>query len=284
MDVTEVDLNHSARSLKNQREEASHSGNSPSSPSSPRRDGDALSNVGTPVKGNTQRPYFAKRRKPTNLRGSCGNAESPERGAKKWSKGMHAMELARRKRMRIEEKLALPFDCDDDHFEIDDDRPRYSRNDRLDIPDYLFEDEVGNPWDKGDGSGLVMWTDAVFWDRAKGPFEERTADAMDVDPDTQAELISSGPSDLLDALREGIGGRIWGHSGGELKTSVTFKEVIENCTVSVGRCGIGFANRKVTRSKGRGNVRQGEKVERPRFQIRQTARKLQFVPARRHSS
>ena len=28
-----------------------------------------------------------------------------------------------------------------------------------------MEDDAHKPWDKGDASGLVMWTDAFYWDR-----------------------------------------------------------------------------------------------------------------------
>ena len=47
--------------------------------------------------------------------------------------------------------------------------------------EYLFDEEVEQIWDKGDASGLVMYTDAVHWDKQRGDFDERHADDWDVD-------------------------------------------------------------------------------------------------------
>jgi hypothetical protein len=47
--------------------------------------------------------------------------------------------------------------------------------------EYLFDEEVEQIWDKGDASGLVMYTDGVYWDKQRGDFDERTADDFDVD-------------------------------------------------------------------------------------------------------
>ncbi|XP_038057948.1 G patch domain-containing protein 3-like [Patiria miniata] len=44
----------------------------------------------------------------------------------------------------------------------------------------LFESEMEVTWDKG-SSGLVFYTDAAFWDKQDGDFDEKTADDWDVD-------------------------------------------------------------------------------------------------------
>jgi len=57
----------------------------------------------------------------------------------------------------------------------------YEKNDRLDsTAGYLYEDQVTNPWDKHEASGLVHYTDDSFWDAQAGGFDERTADDLDV--------------------------------------------------------------------------------------------------------
>jgi hypothetical protein len=37
--------------------------------------------------------------------------------------------------------------------------------------------EVENPWDKGDASGAVYYTDALYWDKQRGEFDEVLADS-----------------------------------------------------------------------------------------------------------
>ena len=44
----------------------------------------------------------------------------------------------------------------------------------------LFENKIELKWEKG-GSGLVFYTDAAYWDRLNGDFDEQTADDWDVD-------------------------------------------------------------------------------------------------------
>ena len=48
------------------------------------------------------------------------------------------------------------------------------------IKDRLFEEEVELVWEKG-SSGLVFYCDSALWDEAKGDFDERTTDDLDVD-------------------------------------------------------------------------------------------------------
>jgi hypothetical protein len=47
----------------------------------------------------------------------------------------------------------------------------------------LFEEEVTweDACDKGDNSGLVMYTDGLFWNARRGDFDERTADDWGID-------------------------------------------------------------------------------------------------------
>ncbi|GAB5370014.1 hypothetical protein AAMO2058_001456000 [Amorphochlora amoebiformis] len=47
----------------------------------------------------------------------------------------------------------------------------------------LFESKVDNPWDKHGAEGLVLYTDAFYWDQQKGGFDERVTDAWDVEGD-----------------------------------------------------------------------------------------------------
>lgn len=50
-------------------------------------------------------------------------------------------------------------------------------------PERLFEEEVTweDACDKGDNSGLVMYTDGLFWNARRGDFDERTADDWGID-------------------------------------------------------------------------------------------------------
>ena len=51
----------------------------------------------------------------------------------------------------------------------------------------VFEHQVDNPWDKGDASGLVHYTDALLWSERRGGFDELTTDSWDVEnPDTSS--------------------------------------------------------------------------------------------------
>jgi hypothetical protein len=81
--------------------------------------------------------------------------------------------------------------------EVDDDEgEEWDRHDALHHGEYdegrglarvddetLYEQGVENPWDKGDASGLVMYTDANYWDDQKGEFDERTVDDLDISDD-----------------------------------------------------------------------------------------------------
>lgn len=63
----------------------------------------------------------------------------------------------------------------------------FDRMDRMDTEQRLFEEEIEKPWEKG-GSGLVFYTDEVYWDDVRGEFEDRTADGWDVDAEEAKEL------------------------------------------------------------------------------------------------
>eukprot|EP00494_Astrolonche_serrata_P003958 UN03968 len=57
----------------------------------------------------------------------------------------------------------------------------YTRKDRLPTHYKLFEEKVNNPWDKGDATGLVMYTDAMYWDNKLNDVDERMVDDWDLD-------------------------------------------------------------------------------------------------------
>jgi len=90
----------------------------------------------------------------------------------------------------IEEKYAkVLHQRDDDPEEWDrytsihppESEPMFERNDRMPTHYRLFEQQqVNNPWDKGDASGLVLYTDASYWD-TKITRDERMVDDWDVD-------------------------------------------------------------------------------------------------------
>lgn len=85
----------------------------------------------------------------------------------------------------------------------------FDRMDRMDADERLYEEEIEKPWEKG-GSGLVFYTDAVYWDAARGEFEDLTADGWDVDTRAsrearkrlrggdKSEAITSGGIDMSD--------------------------------------------------------------------------------------
>ena len=51
----------------------------------------------------------------------------------------------------------------------------------------LYEDEVHQPWDKGDGSGLVTYTDEQYHDAHRGDFDERTVDMWGIENESPLE-------------------------------------------------------------------------------------------------
>jgi hypothetical protein len=56
----------------------------------------------------------------------------------------------------------------------------YTRRDRMETRELLHEECVEDPWDKGDASGLVWYTDAQYWDAMEGDLDDRTSDGLDV--------------------------------------------------------------------------------------------------------
>jgi hypothetical protein len=56
----------------------------------------------------------------------------------------------------------------------------YTRRDRMETRELLHEEGVEDPWDKGDASGLVWYTDAQYWDAQEGDLDDRTSDGLDV--------------------------------------------------------------------------------------------------------
>ena len=53
--------------------------------------------------------------------------------------------------------------------------------DRMPSHYHTFEYKVDNPWNKGDASGLVYYTDDFYWDNKITDFDERLADDWNVD-------------------------------------------------------------------------------------------------------
>jgi hypothetical protein len=78
----------------------------------------------------------------------------------------------------------------------------------------LFEEEVTweDACDKGDNSGLVMYTDGLFWNARRGDFDERTADDWGIDHSGATEKAMCvpvrGPLLVLGCTFAGLGG--WG--------------------------------------------------------------------------
>ncbi|CAD7974842.1 unnamed protein product [Amoebophrya sp. A25] len=80
--------------------------------------------------------------------------------------------------------------------------PHYERGDRLRTPYVLFENAHNEKlWDKGDASGLVMWTDAQYWDANEGGFDERTTDLLDAE--VTGVGFDDGESSSADEEEEG---------------------------------------------------------------------------------
>ncbi|EGD81867.1 hypothetical protein PTSG_11400 [Salpingoeca rosetta] len=98
-------------------------------------------------------------------------------------------------RMRVDAGAIVDEDNDDgggdDGGDDDDDEEEewdrhiglnpHDENDQERSKDRLFEKSVAHPWDKGDASALVWYTDAAYWDAQQGDFDERNADEYDVD-------------------------------------------------------------------------------------------------------
>jgi hypothetical protein len=82
-----------------------------------------------------------------------------------------------------------PADCSGDDDNADGDgleaswgggSRNYTRRDRMETRELLHEEGVEDPWDKGDASGLVWYTDAQYWDALEGDLDDRTSDGLDV--------------------------------------------------------------------------------------------------------
>lgn len=69
-------------------------------------------------------------------------------------------------------------------------------------PERLFEEEVTweDACDKGDNSGLVMYTDGLFWNARRGDFDERTADDWGIDHSLATEKGIYGEGGVPDAM------------------------------------------------------------------------------------
>jgi hypothetical protein len=80
-----------------------------------------------------------------------------------------------------------------------------------------YEAAVANPWDKGDASGLVHYTDAQRERANEGDFDERTTDMFDVESDEDGGEGADGGSDGGSHGDDGHGhGHGHGHGDGEV--------------------------------------------------------------------
>ncbi len=64
----------------------------------------------------------------------------------------------------------------------------------------MFEEAVEHTWDKGDNSGIVMYTDAMHWDNQRGDFDERHVDDWGIDATGATERDTYGILLLLHVL------------------------------------------------------------------------------------
>ncbi|KAG8177578.1 hypothetical protein JTE90_011744 [Oedothorax gibbosus] len=71
----------------------------------------------------------------------------------------------------------------------------------------LFEDKIELKWEKG-GSGLVFYTDAQYWDKKDGDFDEKTADDWDVDMRVYEGSGMDCDKDMRDLVRMKLEKRI----------------------------------------------------------------------------
>jgi len=67
--------------------------------------------------------------------------------------------------------------------------------------EYLYEEEVELTWEKG-GSGLVIHTDAAYWDQEKGDYHERTTDDWDITDAVPSSAFGSRRKPLVRRKRK----------------------------------------------------------------------------------
>mmetsp|Transcript_42241 Transcript_42241/g.99178 ORF Transcript_42241/g.99178 Transcript_42241/m.99178 type:complete len:541 (+) Transcript_42241:88-1710(+) len=108
--------------------------------------------------------------------------------------------------------LPRPLDESDDELEEPHEQaPHHQRNDRMEsATGYLHEDIVEDIWDKHDASGLVIYTDAAYWDQNAGGLDERAHDGWDVerhfegdeqvDADARADTVLGVLRDARDGM------------------------------------------------------------------------------------
>lgn len=163
----------------------------------------------------------------------------------------------------IEERhISRPLDTDPDVFdEPIEGAPHFERNDRLDsVAGQLHEDIVEDPWDKHEASGLVIYTDAFFWDRQVGGLDERCPDGWDVEH-SDGESVSASSAEEEEEERKaprprahmglagavhGPAGRImrrWGEAVCVAKPSSTLLAVVDGLQPNLTRTGLGWAKK-----------------------------------------
>mmetsp|Transcript_68855 Transcript_68855/g.128514 ORF Transcript_68855/g.128514 Transcript_68855/m.128514 type:complete len:533 (+) Transcript_68855:46-1644(+) len=139
--------------------------------------------------------------------------------------------IQRREVKEVEDHyLPRCLDDSDDAFDEPHEKvPHHQRNDRMEsATGYLHEDEVEDIWDKHDASGLVLYTDAAYWDRLAGDLDERAHDGWDVErhsaEDAQVDAAARSATVL---------GTLLDAEDGELKTR-TFQPAPAMCAASAG--------------------------------------------------
>ena len=132
--------------------------------------------------------------------------EEPEYKKKRRLKKLAKQETKRLMSERIEERMFEFEKGGSDSNEDNDSCEEWERHEAMydDVTnqgrnkDRLFEEEMEVVWEKG-GSGLVFYTDAQYWQKEEGDFDEQTADDLDVDMSAYYE-DGAGDKDIKDFL------------------------------------------------------------------------------------
>lgn len=129
--------------------------------------------------------------------------QEPVQSEKKKLKSWRDEEAKKRMELHIEENMIenqSESEEDNDsceewerHEALYDDVSNQERN-----KERLFEEKIELKWEKG-GSGLVFYTDAQYWQKEDGDFDEQTADDWDVDMGAYYEK-GAADKDALDFL------------------------------------------------------------------------------------
>ncbi|XP_067933820.1 G patch domain-containing protein 3-like [Watersipora subatra] len=118
----------------------------------------------------------------------------------------------------------------DRHEAFHDDPANYERN-----KERLYEEKIELKWEKG-GSGLVFYTDAQYWKKLEGDFDEQTTDDWDVDMSEYYEP-GTGDKDAQDYIKMRAEDRLRGDIAHLEEVSAFDKPIgsFEQHTKGVGR-------------------------------------------------